>query len=99
MIRDINPRENKSSRKLIHLRYFERLPMFLSTQNYAILETTNNEKKLLKKLKLLLIINFLNNLNKFTISFDSKSPSQNYIVLSSRARQCSRSAKKETSRS
>ena len=33
------------------LRYFEALSIFLSTQNYVILETTRNEKKNVKKAK------------------------------------------------
>ena len=45
--------ENQSSRILIYLRYFETLSILLSTQSYVILETTHNEKKLLKRLELL----------------------------------------------
>ena len=45
MIHDIKPQANQSLQKLIYLRYFETLPIFLSTQNYLILETIHNEKK------------------------------------------------------
>ena len=44
-IHEIKPRENQSSQKLIFLRYFETLSMFLSTRNCVILKTTHNEKK------------------------------------------------------
>ena len=45
MIHDIKPRESQSSQKFIYLRYFETVSIFLSTQNYLILETIHNEKK------------------------------------------------------
>ena len=35
MIHDIKPRENQSSQKLIYLRYFKTLSIFLLTINYA----------------------------------------------------------------
>ena len=51
MIHDIKPRVNQSSQKLIYLKYFERLSIFLSAQNYLVLETIHNEKKTVKKTK------------------------------------------------
>ena len=51
VIHGIKPRVNQSSQKLIYLKYFERLSIFLWAQNYLVLETIHNEKKAVKKTK------------------------------------------------
>ena len=52
VIHDIKLRENQSSQKLIYLRYFETLSIFLSTQNYVNWRLfIMKKKKAIKKTK------------------------------------------------
>ena len=69
VIHDIKPWENQSLQKVIYLRCFETLSIFLSTQNYVILETIHNEKKTVKTTKT--IINTLFHFSTRSIILES----------------------------